>query len=179
LKKASESRDQGLEVYNGFFPEAPGLSNRKFDVIVFNDSFEHIPDPASVIDGIKRYLADDGGLAVTNLPSSDGIIFRISFALGKLGILFPLDRLWQKGLASPHLHYFNPRNVQRLFKKNGFVQDYSVPLSYYTTGGLWKRVSYNSSILKSIFVWLSLLLFKPLLELRSDVFVSFFVLTKR
>jgi 2-polyprenyl-3-methyl-5-hydroxy-6-metoxy-1,4-benzoquinol methylase len=117
IKKCQKSRVQGLEVYEGFFPNAESILNKKFDIIIFNDSFEHIPNPLEVIGGIKRHLVPDKGIVIVNLPSSEGLIFKISSMLAEFGMRSPFDRLWQKGFSSPHLHYFNQSNLQQLFKK--------------------------------------------------------------
>jgi SAM-dependent methyltransferase len=100
---AAEARAQGFEVLNGFFPEAKELEGRRFDAVVFNDSFEHMPNLRQVIGGIKTHLTP-GGAAVVNLPSSDGLMFTLASFLNNCGVSGPFDRLWQKGFASPHLH---------------------------------------------------------------------------
>jgi SAM-dependent methyltransferase len=173
--KAEEARAKGREfdVIGGFFPLAKGLQGRKFDVIIFNDSFEHIPNLLQTIDGIKEYLKENG-LLIINIPSSDGVIFRIASMFSKCGINSPLDRLWQKGFASPHLHYFNPNNLRLLFESNGFSLRYSSPLLYYTLDGLWERISCGMGLFKSLCAWLCLISFYPLSRAKSDVFVAFY-----
>lgn len=102
----------GFTAYNGFFPhDLP--PREKFDLIVFNDVFEHIPEPVAAIKDVEERL-NPGGYALLNLPSSDGVFFKIASALARAGIAGPFDRMWQRGLASPHMSYFNPQNLQRL-----------------------------------------------------------------
>jgi 2-polyprenyl-3-methyl-5-hydroxy-6-metoxy-1,4-benzoquinol methylase len=170
---ADAMKQKGFEVINGFFPHADGLTDKKFNVIIFNDSFEHIPNPSSVIEGVKKHLTPDG-IAVINLPSSDGFLFRCSLILAKIGIMAPLYRLWQKDTASPHLHYFNPRNLRRLFESSGFNQELSHPVPYYTLSGLWKRISCASPLPVAIPSWAALVSLYPLCRLKNDAFVSFF-----
>ncbi|GHV29181.1 hypothetical protein FACS1894167_08010 [Synergistales bacterium] len=173
LPKANAARAKGLPVIDGFFPDAPGLFGRTFDVIIFNDSFEHIPNPARTIGGIKRHLTG-GGAAVINVPSSGGIVFKISLLLAGLGIPSPLYRLWQRGFSSPHLHYFNKHNIELLFRNNGFEPSCRADLDYYAISGLWKRVRYKTSIPKSAVICSGLLALYPFSKMMSDVSLSFF-----
>jgi hypothetical protein len=55
---------------------------------------------------------------VLNLPSSDGVFFQIAKALNKVGISGPYHRIWQKGLASPHMSYFNAANLIRFVERH-------------------------------------------------------------
>ena len=176
LEMAAAARDLGFDVGDGFFPESEWLAGKSFDTIVFNDSFEHIPNPNEIIAGIKRYL-NENGIVIVNIPSSSGLIFTLSFLMSKIGITSPLDRLWQKGFASPHLHYFNPENLQLLFENHGFQRIYHTFLKSYTLNGLWKRMRCNTPFLKSIIAWCCLVAFYPfysLLKSKSDISLSLF-----
>jgi SAM-dependent methyltransferase len=170
---AGNARSQGHDVINGFFPHAEGLSTQLYDIIIFNDSLEHIPNLQEVLQGIKDHLKNTG-ITIINLPTSDGIIFNTAFLLHKLGIQAPFNRLWQKGFASPHLHYFNVRNLKQFFENNGFVMQYSSSLYYYTIKGLWGRISCKSPFFISIITWLCMVLLYPLFTLHSDCFMACF-----
>jgi len=170
---AEKARLHGYDVIDGFFPQAQELLNKMYDVIIFNDSWEHIHNLQEALQGIKDHLKSTG-IAIINLPSSDGIIFKTAYLLNKFGIRTPIDRLWQKGFVSPHLHYFNIRNLQQYFENNGFVMCYSSPLYYYTIKGLWGRISCKSSFFVSIFAWLCMVLLYPLVTLCSDCFMACF-----
>ncbi len=97
----------------------PINTNLIFDIIVFNDVFEHLEMINDVIRQVSLVLKDDG-LIVLNLPTSDGIIFKISRFLLRFKINKFYDRLWQKNTSSPHLSYFNKSNLTKLFLKNRF-----------------------------------------------------------
>tara|TARA_A100001011_G_scaffold359761_1_gene406518 strand:- start:2887 stop:3615 length:729 start_codon:yes stop_codon:yes gene_type:complete len=97
----------------------PINTNLIFDIIVFNDVFEHLEMINDVIREVSLVLKDDG-LIVLNLPTSDGIIFKISRFLLRFKINKFYDRLWQKNTSSPHLSYFNKSNLTKLFLKNRF-----------------------------------------------------------
>ncbi|MDR2478791.1 MAG: class I SAM-dependent methyltransferase, partial [Treponema sp.] len=125
VQLAEKTRLEGYDVIEGFFPNAENLADKIYDIIIFNDSFEHIPNFQTVIQGIQNHLDKTKGVVIINLPASDGVLFKTAFLLYKLGIHTPFDRLWQKGFASPHLHYFNVRNLRLLFEHNGFVMKYT------------------------------------------------------
>ena len=170
---AEKAQSKGHNVINGLFPYAEGISDKMYDIIIFNDSFEHIPNLQEVLQGIKDHI-QKSGIAIINIPSSNGFIFKTAFLLNKLRMRTLFDRLWQKGFASPHLHYFNVRNLKQLFENNDFVMHYSSPLCYYTIKGLWGRISCKSSFFVSILAWVCMVLLYPLFALRSDCFMACF-----
>jgi SAM-dependent methyltransferase len=172
---AKEARSYGFDVIDGFFPQTENLLNKKYDIIIFNDSFEHIPNLQEIVQGIKNHLTDEG-CVIINIPTSDGLIFKTTSVLYKFGIKTPYHRMWQKGFPSPHIHYFNLQNLKKLFENNGFAMHYSSPLQYFTIQGLWKRISCKSSFIVSIFTWLFMILLYPLLSVRSDNFMACFTL---
>jgi SAM-dependent methyltransferase len=131
---------KGLDVVVGFFPD--DLAGRgPFDAIVFNDVFEHLPDPARMIRDVEALLAP-GGLAVVNLPSSKGALFRLARALDVVGITSPHERLWQKGLPSPHVSYFSPANLALLVERHTrLAQVDAFALPSLTRQGLAERIT--------------------------------------
>lgn len=132
---------RGLPVRQGFFPEILKV-NEKFNVIIFNDVFEHIPDLNSVLTGCRKHLEFDGVL-VLNLPSSSGVFYKTARFLCALGIGGFFDRLWQKDFPSPHLHYFNRKNLKLLLEANGFKEVFAGNLPILRLKGLFARVSHT------------------------------------
>lgn len=161
---------RGLPVRMGYFPEALDESER-FDVIIFNDVIEHIPDIKQVLASSHQYLHKDG-LLVLKLPSSNGFFYRLSNIFSRLGFSGSFERLWQKNLPSPHLHYFNLSNLVSLLKSNGFDTKISGDLSTLRLAGLYTRVSYtgNLNVIARMIICASVVLFLPLLKiLPSDI----------
>lgn len=134
---------RGLTVRQGFFPEVLS-ANERFDVIVFNDVFEHIPDVKAVLAGCRAHLMPSGML-VLNLPSSKGSFYKLARLLSKIGFNGFFERLWQKGLPSPHLHYFNSTNLHKLLQDNGFEVIDTGRLSALRLKGLFTRISYTGN----------------------------------
>jgi len=115
----------------------------KYDYIIFNDVFEHLEDLDLVIEQLKKFIKNNGQIII-NLPSSDGLIFKFSNILNKLGFKNFYNRLWQKDLSSPHLSYFNNLNLELLFKKHNFIKKYSGSLDTVSNKGNYTRL--NSTI---------------------------------
>ena len=129
-----------LNVRAGYFPDALDRES-SYGVIVFNDVFEHLADPVEAIAEVERRL-EPGGLAVLNLPSSNGLIFRATRALDRLGLAGPWERLWQKGMDSPHVTYFNPRNLRLFVESHTSLRLlYEGRLSVLDRRGLWGRIA--------------------------------------
>jgi SAM-dependent methyltransferase len=163
-------------VVNGYFPSAIS-SMSKFDVIIFNDVFEHIPDIAEILKNCRDFLNDDGVL-VLSLPNSNGFIFNVSRLLAAIGIVGPWRRLWQVMFYTPHVHYFNESSLNKLLIKYFFKIDLkSVELDAVTLSGLWDRlaVDKSSNILKRIFLFFGISLFYPILKIsKKDAFFSIY-----
>jgi 2-polyprenyl-3-methyl-5-hydroxy-6-metoxy-1,4-benzoquinol methylase len=118
------------------------LSN-KFDVVVFNDVFEHLENLDLILIQLKSILKTNGQIVI-NLPSSDGLIYKFSNILNKIGFTNFYDRLWQKNLASPHLSYFNNSNLKMFFNKHGYNLIHTTSLDTVSKKGNFIRL--NSTI---------------------------------
>jgi 2-polyprenyl-3-methyl-5-hydroxy-6-metoxy-1,4-benzoquinol methylase len=168
---------RGLPVRMGYFPDALE-ENEKFDVIVFNDVFEHIPDIDHILASCHQRL-NKNGLLVLNLPSSNGVFYKLSKIICRFGFYGFFERLWQKDLPSPHLHYFNPSNLIHLLKNKKFEPKYKGNLSTLRLNGLYTRIAYtgNHGTVACVFIYLIVALFLPILKiLPSDIV---YVISKR
>lgn len=161
---------RGLPVRQGFFPEVLS-ANERFDVITFNDVFEHIPDIKSALIGCHAHL-NTGGLLVLNLPSSTGLFYKLARLLSRVGLHAFFERLWQKDLPSPHLHYFNKKNLTKLLQENGFEVIKSDHLPTLCLKGLFTRISYtgNHSLPVRLLIYIATSLSLPILHVMpSDI----------
>lgn len=167
------TRRRGLEVRQGYFP-ASLAKDESFDVIVFNDVFEHIPDISGVAAACRDHLKAEG-LLVINLPSSRGFFFRLSSLLYRLGIPAFFERMWQKDLPSPHLHYFHEDNLALLLRDQGFVVRTTGSLPAVSLHGLYGRIACagNRPLLANVVLYLGVASLLPLLKLfpRDIVYV--------
>jgi 2-polyprenyl-3-methyl-5-hydroxy-6-metoxy-1,4-benzoquinol methylase len=137
---ARTATQRGLPVRHGFFPDALARDER-FDIIVFNDVFEHIPGAGNVLGACRTHLRPEG-LVVLNLPSSRGTFYRLATLLCRAGSCGPFERMWQVGLPSPHVHYFAPANLARLLARHGFELADSGTLATLRRKGLYTRIAY-------------------------------------
>jgi len=129
---------RGLPVRPGYFPDALRADER-FDVIVFNDVIEHIPDIRGALAACAERLNPEG-ILILNLPNSRGLFYRLSKLLARCGWHAPFERLWQKDLPSPHLHYFHAVNLVKLVGAHGFTLADSAELPALRAKGLLERL---------------------------------------
>lgn len=170
LSVSKVAAQRGLPIRQGFFPDVLE-ENEQFDVIVFNDVFEHIPDVVAALHGCRHHLKPEGVL-VLNLPSSSGLFYKVARLLSKLGVNSFFERLWQKGFPSPHLHYFNLQNLSKLLRNNGFEDVAMGRLSTVQLKGLFTRISYAKEHVfpVRVLICLSVAFFLPLMRLMpSDI----------
>lgn len=121
----------------GLFPDVLNHDDR-YSAICFNDVLEHLPDVDAAIEACFVHL-EDGGLLSVNIPNRKGLIFRSARILARFGVNAPFDRLWQVGLASPHLWYFGPQGLAAVAARHGFILEVSRHLSTLSRSGLWHR----------------------------------------
>jgi SAM-dependent methyltransferase len=163
---------RGVPLRHGFFPDVLGESER-FNTIVFNDVFEHIPNARATLLACREHLSA-GGVLVLNLPSSDGFFYRLATLLLKVrlsGSYF--DRLWQVGMPSPHLHYFNARNLEALAVQCGFKRLAAFSLPSLRMKGLYTRIAYaGGSWIRNVAVWAAVVVASPFVRaFKSDIVV--------
>lgn len=140
--KATAAR--GLKVREGFFPDALD-SNERYDVIVFNDVLEHIPDINATLQACMHHLVP-GGLLVINAPNRLGALYRTSKKLLWLGRSGAFDRMWQLGFPSPHVHYLDTKAILALAVRHGFSLLASERLPSVSISGLYSRVRYSKGV---------------------------------
>jgi SAM-dependent methyltransferase len=172
---ASRAR-AGLETRIGYFPEAL-RTGEAFDVIAFNDVFEHLPEPARILEACVRLLRPEGRL-VLNLPDADGALFKVACGLARLGIASPLERLWQARFRFPHLWYFDARSLERLLRPYPLRLAYSGGLPILKREGLWPRLRMDrtAGLLASALFYSALWSVEPLLRRAPDILLQVYEL---
>ncbi len=171
----SKTAAAGIPIREGYFPQAL-QPHESFDVIVFNDVIEHIPDLRAAVLACNERLRE-GGILVLNLPNSRGLFYRLSKFFAGLGWQQPFERMWQKGFPSPHVHFFHPQNLSKLIGKNGFTLMRDVELPSVRLKGLLQRIRYasNTSPLNFCLQYLGTLVALPLTRIfSSDVIVCIY-----
>ena len=169
------TRSKGWNVREGYFPEALA-AHETFDIIVFNDVIEHIPDIATALSACHARLNKDG-LLILNLPNSRGFFYRLAKLFVHLGWKSPFERLWQKGLPSPHVHYFEAANLTALLAKQGFSVERQAELPTVRASGLLQRLRCTGTTRGAALYaqYLAVLATLPLLSaFPSDIVVCMF-----
>ena len=142
-------------IHSVTFPANPKiLKYNSYDAIIFNDVFEHLHDLHNILTHCQKLLKKDG-LLVINLPNSNGFAYRVSYLLAKLGVTGIFNRLWQKGLCSPHLWYFNDDNLEKIMTQHHYGQLLlKKPLQSLSVKGLWQRTKNIGNPFTHLFIYL-------------------------
>lgn len=177
-EKAHEDyhKENGLNVYYGFYPDLNIKSEQGFDFIIFNDVFEHIRDLDGLLISLKKDL-NDNGLLIINIPMSDGFFYKTAQLLHKIGIKSFLERLWQFNFHSPHMNYFNQNNLEILLNKYGFLMSTDIKLKSLDFSTSKERIKADKDIskLKAMILTAGLRILKPvILASGPDIRVFFF-----
>jgi len=165
-----QTAQRGLPVRLGYFPDALSADD-KYDVITFNDVIEHIPDIRAALRAVHEHL-NPNGILLLNVPNQGGIFYRLSKVLCRVGVTSFFERLWQTGLPSPHVHYFNQKTLTALLSRSGFKVQTQGRLETIVLSGLYQRISYvgKSHRLLNGFLFLAVAASLPLLKLLpSDI----------
>lgn len=166
--------EMGVDVINGFFPDALP-ANSKYDFIIYNDVFEHLPDVKTSMRMNQKALNPKGKLIV-NIPLKSGVIYRLSELAYMFGIKNLLNRMWQFNFHSPHLSYFSKRNLIQLSDKEGFTLLESFPLKTINLSEIKDRVGEDKSsnqFIKMISI-AGVYLIYPVLQLFPDTYCFIF-----
>lgn len=137
---ARQGQRNGCNIRIGLFPDCLE-GHERFNVIVFNDVFEHLAKPADVLRTCISHL-DHDGFVVLNLPNSHGLFFRMARILAMLGYRAPWNRMWQKMFYTPHLHYWSPQSLRAMCATVGLepLTD-AMELQSVSRNGLWRRIT--------------------------------------
>ncbi len=173
---AQKGLDKGLDIKTAIFPDE-SIIDSKFDIVTFNDVFEHIKEPFTILSDVHQQLNEDGYLII-NLPTSDGFIYRLSRFLSKLCYKPLFHRLWQKGYVSPHLYYYSNTNLKSLVEKCGFKLVAKDHLDILQIKNLYQRINHEGKInrIVSSTLYFSIILVYPLYKyvLPPDIMVHIY-----
>jgi hypothetical protein len=129
-----------------------------------------------LIINLKKDL-DENGLLIINLPMSDGFFYKTATLLNKFGVRSYLERLWQFNFHSPHMNYFNQKNLELLLNRHGFSKETDYKLDSLDFSSLKERIKADSGVskAKALVLTSGLLLLKPIiLSSKPDIRVFFF-----
>ncbi len=169
-------KENKLDVVYGFYPDVSPKKEGGYDFIIFNDVFEHIPDINSLVESLKKDLADDG-ILIINIPMSTGFFYKMANRLHKLGLNNNLTRMWQFNFHSPHMNYFNESNMKMLLDRHGFSCKQVLKLDTLDFSSVKERILADKGMnkLKAGVMTTALTLMKPvILNSEPDIKAFFF-----
>ncbi len=106
-----------------------------FDIVVFGDVIEHLPDPRSVLRAVHELL-NPGGAIVYSIPHMGHVSVRMDLMDGR----FPYTEIGL--LDKTHLHFYDRLEVNSVFEDSGFVIADELPtVSSYPEKWLTTRLS--------------------------------------
>lgn len=136
-----------------------------FDVIILNHVIEHLPDPKTTLNEIKRILRSGGLLLITtpNFSSLNAKFFRQFW--------FPLE-------TPRHLYLFTPTTLNKLLNSVGLIRKKSsFSISSYSFAKsigylLGNKKTINETIMNFKVIFMPITLFLALIK-RSDIFTFY------
>lgn len=121
-------------VINDFFGPGNPLPEAYFDLITFNDSLEHMPDPVRILDYCRSRLRPGGQIncCVPNVRHIDNLEHLL------------LERDWhydEQGIRDKtHLRFFTEKSVADLFRASGYTVKQLVGINEdWWRSGKWLR----------------------------------------
>ena len=141
---AERARQQGYDVTTGYFPEALA-DTEPFGLISFMDVIGHVP---ALQEAGRNALGrlDENGYLMIKTPTADGLLFRTGRLSRMLGLELLWRRLWQRDFASPQLHFFTARSMERFAREIGGAVVASRRLPALERSGLWERLSVTPNL---------------------------------
>lgn len=114
-RREFETVETSLDAGISIAEQMKGLSFRP-QVATFLDVLEHIRGARTVefLRDVVEALRPELRFVVIKVPVAEGVIYRISSLLCRIGLVAPFEQLYQVGTFPPHYHYFSHRSLPRL-----------------------------------------------------------------
>lgn len=102
------------KVINGLFVPGSPIPDNFFDVVTFNDSLEHFPDPMPPLTLAKAKLKDDG-LLICSIPN-------VRYIENLKNLLLNKDWKYEESgiLDKTHLRFFTAKSMVRTIEEAGY-----------------------------------------------------------
>jgi len=96
----------GLDVIQGRMMEVD-LPDDRYDVVMMQETIEHLLDPKAVLKEVHRVLRPGGILSITT-PNFDSLTYKL------------VGQAWSVLSPGEHLFYFTPRTLLAMLRETGF-----------------------------------------------------------
>ena len=139
LESSSAARECLDHVITDFFQADNPIPDSYFDLITFNDSLEHMVNPAQALELCKKKLGNKGRVhcCVPNIRHIDNLEHLI------------LDKDWQYedlGIRDrTHLRFFTEKSIIRLFQETGFrvIETIGIREDWYQPSKPFRRIFFR------------------------------------
>ena len=121
--------------------------NNSSNIYILSHILEHIENPKTLLKKIGKQKVK---YLIVEVPSSHGMIFKLSKLLLLVNVFFVWNRLWQKSSNSPHLHYFSDKSIYKLFNDSDFEIERTFNSRFASFRGSFKRTSSTENIVISL-----------------------------
>jgi methionine biosynthesis protein MetW len=122
-QRAAVAQLRGINVILGFFDEKTVEKLGKFDVVVFADVLEHLPDPSAAL-RLAHQVLKPNGTVVASIPNIAHWSVRLDLLRGRF------DYQPYGIMDATHLRWFTEKSVRGLFEATG----YKVEIIRHTAG---------------------------------------------
>jgi methionine biosynthesis protein MetW len=124
-KRAELAKTRGIDVSRGSLTEEYFKGREKFDVIIFADVLEHVPEPAALLRVASKGLKQNG-LVLVSVPNVAHWSMRFDLMRGQFNYEATGIR------DATHLRWFTLKTIQDLLRSQGFEV-----LACRQTAGTW------------------------------------------
>lgn len=124
LARAKQATQRGFQVHAGYLTRELVCEIGQFDVVLFADVLEHLPNPQAVL-LVAREALKPGGSLIVAVPNVAHWSVRLCLLRGKFDY-------WSIGIMdATHLRWFTAETIRSLLESAGFR-----PAEYRATAGL-------------------------------------------
>ena len=111
-ERAAVCQARGMDVVCGYFDDATATALGEFDVIMFADVLEHVPDPTSLLERAARHLTPRGRVLVS-VPNIGHWTVRARLLAGNF------DYQPMGIMDATHLRWFTSRTIESVIRAAG------------------------------------------------------------
>tara|TARA_X000000368_G_scaffold418856_1_gene420369 strand:+ start:3225 stop:4061 length:837 start_codon:yes stop_codon:yes gene_type:complete len=117
------------------------------NVVILSHIVEHLEKPKKLLNYLINQNVD---YLIIEVPSSHGMIFKLSKLFLNLNIFFIWNRLWQKNSNSPHLHYFSDESMYEMSNDCRFKIETTIGSRFATLRGSFQRTLTTENLITSL-----------------------------
>lgn len=117
------------------------------NIVILSHIVEHLKKPKKLMNYLSTQNID---YLIIEVPSTHGMIFKLSKFFLNLNIFFIWNRLWQKSSNSPHLHYFSDKSMYEMSNDCKFKIEATIGSRFATLRGSFHRTLTTENFITSL-----------------------------